>query len=142
MPWPPLLQGVMALQNDDDVAHAEDTLRQLSAVLSQQGLLAPLELKLAGLSHFQNQVGASLPTSFFMNGTSQAQPLLYCHRAMEFQWPWAVPVLPCPGHVHPHPPACPVGMAEGCLHGIPRQSFPIINHHTLELRELRAQEGC
>ena len=51
----PSLQGVMALQGEEDSAHAEETLRQLSRVLSQQGLQAPLELSLGGLSHFRNQ---------------------------------------------------------------------------------------
>ncbi len=60
-PAPSSPQGVMALQSDDDIAHAVGSMRQLSAVLAQQGLLAPLELDLGGLSHFRNQV--PLPAS-------------------------------------------------------------------------------
>ncbi|GAB4820805.1 hypothetical protein N2152v2_007851 [Parachlorella kessleri] len=51
-----LTLGVMALQGEQDIAHAEETLCQLSGVLSQEQLLEPLELKLGGLSHFRNQV--------------------------------------------------------------------------------------
>lgn len=49
-------QGVMALQSPEDVVRAQDAMRQLSTVLSQQSLLAPLELSLRGLSHFERQV--------------------------------------------------------------------------------------
>lgn len=56
---PLVLQGVMALQNEDDIARAEGALCALGVALDQAGLLAPLELSLGGLSHFRNQARIS-----------------------------------------------------------------------------------